>query len=68
MRFPTTSLLFALCATVVSGSAGKVEKGKSAVLEPTVFNGVEVPPLTEIEGPKFNATIKDGWWLVKHHS
>jgi len=35
---------------------------------PTIFNGVEVPPIPDIDGSKFNATIKDGYWFVKHHS
>ena len=68
MRLPTTSLLFALCATAIRGSAAKVDASKSTAREPTVFNGVEVPPIPEIEGSKFNDTVKDGWWLVKHHS
>lgn len=28
----------------------------------TVFNGVKVPPMKEIEGDKFTETIKDGYW------
>jgi len=34
----------------------------------TLFNGIEVPPLPEIDGEKFNSTIKDGFWFVKHYS
>ena len=28
----------------------------------SIFNGIEVPAMTEIEGSKFNETIQDGWW------
>ena len=28
----------------------------------TRFNGAEVPPMKEIEGSKFNETIKQGYW------
>ncbi|OWP03542.1 hypothetical protein B2J93_7560 [Marssonina coronariae] len=44
--------------------ADDAEKGP----DPTMFNGVEVPPLLDIDGEKFNATIEEGWWFVKHHS
>ncbi|KAF7875310.1 hypothetical protein EAF04_002482 [Stromatinia cepivora] len=40
----------------------------SDVPQPTIFNGVEVPPLPEIDGESFNKTIADGYWFVKHHS
>ena len=28
----------------------------------TTFNGIQVPPMVEIEGVKFEETIKDGYW------
>jgi protein disulfide-isomerase len=31
-------------------------------LRPTVFNGVEVPPLRELTGDTFEASVKDGYW------
>ncbi|KZF25322.1 putative disulfide isomerase [Xylona heveae TC161] len=34
----------------------------------TVFNGVNVPPMKEINGAKFDEEIKDGYWLVDHYS
>ncbi|KAK4937621.1 hypothetical protein LTR10_021767 [Elasticomyces elasticus] len=34
----------------------------------TTFNGIKVPPMIEIEGIKFEETIKDGYWWVKHYS
>lgn len=38
------------------------------VQAPTIFNGISVPPLPDIDGEKFNTTVKDGYWFVKHHS
>lgn len=38
------------------------------VPQDTIFNGVSVPPIPEIDGEKFNSTVKDGWWFVKHYS
>ncbi|OAP60400.1 protein disulfide-isomerase domain [Fonsecaea erecta] len=34
----------------------------------TVFNGIKVPPMKEIQGDEFAETIKDGYWWVKHYS
>lgn len=28
----------------------------------TIFNDIKVPPMKDIEGEKFNETIKDGYW------
>jgi hypothetical protein len=28
----------------------------------TTFNGINVPQMEDIEGEKFNETIKDGYW------
>lgn len=71
MRFLTSTLLYALYATnVVSATSGKDGEKEKATDDnkPTIFNGVEVPPLPVIDGEKFNETVKDGWWFVKHHS
>ncbi|KAL9113018.1 MAG: hypothetical protein Q9227_002883 [Pyrenula ochraceoflavens] len=37
-------------------------------VKPTVFNGITVPIMKEIEGEKFDETIKEGYWFVKHYS
>ncbi|KAI6244577.1 hypothetical protein HI914_07511 [Erysiphe necator] len=34
----------------------------------TVFNGIKVPPLLELEGKKVRNTIQDGNWFIKHYS
>jgi protein disulfide-isomerase len=44
------------------------EENADEAPKPTIFNGVEVPPIPDIDGEKYNATIKDGYWFVKHHS
>ncbi len=73
---PIFYTLFA-SAVIAQSSQSKLEKNEVAgdnaedaeqVLNPTIFNGVEVPPLLEIDGEKFNATVEEGWWFVKHHS
>ncbi|KAI9054909.1 hypothetical protein LZ554_002053 [Drepanopeziza brunnea f. sp. 'monogermtubi'] len=48
--------------------AGEAAEYVEPTPDPTIFNGVEVPPLLDIDGEKFNATVADGWWFVKHHS
>lgn len=71
--------LYTLFATsVIAQSAEqKVEKNEVAADNaddtadgppPTIFNGVEVPPIPILDGETFNATVKDGLWFVKHHS
>ncbi|PGG97143.1 protein disulfide-isomerase domain [Helicocarpus griseus UAMH5409] len=35
---------------------------------PTVFNGIEVPPMKQLDASNFDETIKEGYWFVKHHS
>ncbi|KAI9678363.1 MAG: hypothetical protein M1817_006310 [Caeruleum heppii] len=36
--------------------------------KPTIFNGLEVPPLKELSGETFAEEIKDGYWFVKFYS
>lgn len=70
MRFLSTTLLYGLYASGIVSAGGR--RGKKDEDEgepqPTVFNGVEVPPLPDINGETFNKTIKEGYWFVKHHS
>ena len=30
----------------------------------TTFNDIEVPPMPDIEGDKFDNTVKDGYWYA----
>jgi protein disulfide-isomerase len=82
MRLLSISILYALFASVVIAESSEQTLGTSDVpgeisvegsdeadvAEPTIFNGIQVPPLPDIDGEKFNATVKDGYWFVKHHS
>ena len=79
MRLLPISLLYGLLASVVvSESAEAVARKNDAQVElaedvndgpsSTIFNGIKVPVLTEMDGEKFNTTIKSGYWFVKHHS
>lgn len=78
MRLLPVSLLCALFASVVIAEAPEKKAAantKDATdepveedVQPTVFNNIEVPPLPDINGETFNATIKDGYWFVKNHS
>lgn len=47
---------------------GDTEADGGDGVEYTIFNGIKVPPMKEIEGDKFDETIKDGYWWVKHYS
>lgn len=84
MRLLPVSLLFTLFASVVIAEAPEQRLGAADIPgeitppsseesvderpQPTIFNGVEVPPMPEIDGEKFNTVTKDGYWFVKHHS
>jgi protein disulfide-isomerase len=78
MRLLPIPLLYTLFASVaIAQSAEKAitepagESSDDAAAEgpaPTTFNGISVPPIPDINGEKFNSTIKEGHWFVKHHS
>ena len=38
--------------------------GDGEAVDSTVFNGVEVPPMIDIEGDKFAETVKEGYWYA----
>jgi protein disulfide-isomerase len=50
--------------TVLSNDAVSGETGAEGgeAVDYTVFNGIKVPPMLELEGSKFAETIKDGYW------
>lgn len=82
MRFLSLSLLSTLFASAVLAQTGEQSLNagspdlpdevstEEASDEPvsTVFNGIEVPPLPNINGTLFDATVAEGYWFVKHHS
>ncbi|CEJ59202.1 hypothetical protein PMG11_07834 [Penicillium brasilianum] len=36
--------------------------------EPSIFNGLDVPPLLQLTPDNYEEYLKDGTWLVKHYS
>jgi protein disulfide-isomerase len=52
----------------IQTSGPNAPKGDDADPTYTTFNGIQVPPLTELEGPTFKEAVKDGYWFVKHYS
>ncbi|CAG8972507.1 hypothetical protein HYALB_00001199 [Hymenoscyphus albidus] len=73
MRLRSVPLLFAICVSFVGAQSTEGEGSDASedaveTPEPTIFNGISVPPLTEIEGESFNATVQEGYWFVKHYS
>lgn len=56
-----------LAAPSDSGSAQQPEKRANRGLDPedpSVFNGLDVPPLFQLTAANFDEVIKDGTWLV----
>ncbi len=79
MRLLPVSLLYALFVSVTIAASpeqklaspntpGELADDAAEVAAPTKFNGLSVPALPDLEGEKFNTTVKDGYWFVKHHS
>lgn len=64
------SLLSLLTVPTVAASAKLEKRGSRGVDsdQPTVFNGLDVPPLTHLTPENFDELVKDGYWLVKHYS
>lgn len=57
-------------AKTISGIADDGAGGGSTSSEappgsPTIFNGIEVPPMRELTGKVFDSEIKDGYWYAK---
>lgn len=71
----------ALCTSTTLAAPPSQEKGAAVLAEEavhgetpaddgtsgdyTIFDGLKVPPMIEIEGDKFAETVKDGYWYVK---
>jgi protein disulfide-isomerase len=79
MRLLPISLLCALFASVVISESTEQTLGNSETQPEaaediddgpvaTTFNGVKVPALPELDGEKFNSTVKEGYWFIKHYS
>lgn len=53
--------------------ANEAMHGETAVddgeaVDYTIFDGVKVPPMVEIEGDKFAETVKEGYWYARFPS
>lgn len=45
--------------------AGGSTSGEALPGSPTIFNGLEVPPMKDLTGEAFGAETKDGYWYAK---
>ena len=43
---------------------GEKPAGDGEAVDYTVFNGLKVPPMIDIEGDKFAETVKEGYWYA----
>lgn len=57
---------FVLSTVTAAKGDKKVEDGSTPAdpkaVQYTTFNGIKVPPMTDINGPDFAETIKSGYW------
>lgn len=51
--------------TVDAGAGSGSTSGEAQPGSPTVFNGIEVPPMQDLGGETFDAETKDGYWYAK---
>ena len=49
-------------APVDAGAAAGATNSEAVSQLPTVFNGIEVPPMKELTGEGFVEEVKDGYW------
>ncbi|KAE9972411.1 hypothetical protein BLS_004039 [Venturia inaequalis] len=64
MRFSWLLPLITLASPILAIPAEAEDTGP----KPTKFNGIEVPPLKELNGPTYTEDIKQGYWFVEHFS
>lgn len=49
---------------VDAGAAAGATNSEAISEAPTTFNGIEVPPMKELDGEKFDEDVKDGYWYI----
>ncbi|KKK22120.1 hypothetical protein P175DRAFT_0524885 [Aspergillus ochraceoroseus IBT 24754] len=54
--------------TIQSNHLAKRLDSEKAASNPTIFNGIEVPTITELTPENFEETVKDGYWFIKQYS
>jgi protein disulfide-isomerase len=60
MRLSWLLPLITLASPIIAKSAAITEDDDAP--KPTKFNGLEVPPITELRGDTFDDDIKNGYW------
>lgn len=65
-----SSLLSWLALPLFSAAEKRLVKRADAAAADTgtIFNDKHVPPMTELEGPKIEEQIRDGYWMVEYFS
>lgn len=49
---------------VDAGAAAGATNSEALSASSTIFNGIDVPPMKELNGTDFDAETKDGYWYV----
>ena len=49
---------------VDAGAAAGATNSEAVSEAPTTFNDIEVPPMKELDGEKFDEDVKDGYWYI----
>lgn len=49
---------------VDAGAAAGATNSEAISEAPTTFNAIEVPPMKELDGDKFDEDVKDGYWYI----
>lgn len=49
---------------VDAGAAAGATNSEAISAAPTTFNGIEVPPMKELDWEKFDEDVKDGYWYI----
>ncbi len=52
-------------APVDAGAAAGATNSEAFSGDSTLFNGIEVPPMKEINGEKFDEETKNGYWYAR---
>lgn len=47
-----------------SGAAAGATNSEALSVSSTVFNGIDVPPMKELNGTDFDKETKDGYWYA----
>ena len=48
-----------------AGAGSGSTSGEAQPGSPTIFNGIDVPPMKDLTGEAFDVETKDGYWYAK---